>query len=320
MRRSLSVHLLLLASLGAATGCSSAPDSDMPPGRAAVVIGSRGRLPGHFSFPRGIDVDSKGRIAVADRTGRIQILSPDGKPLHEWVLPAYENGTPTGIAFDATRPGETTLLIADTHYNRILRYSLDGALVRQFGEYGETRDKMIYPTDVALDPKGNIYVTEYGLHDRVMKFTRDGELIDQWGDFGTEVGKFQRPLGLAFAPPDRLVIADTCNHRLQVFTLDGQLLGAWGEVGSGPGQFKYPYDVAIGPDGRIYVCEYGNNRVQCLDATGRSIGCYGQAGRRPGEFATPWGVAATPDGNLVVADTNNHRLQVVSPEAVAAAD
>ncbi len=303
----------LLLLLGVLTGCGKSATSDKPNNSSApllLVIGSRGRLPAHFSSPRGIDIHTDGRIAVADRTGRIQILSPQGESLVEWKLPAYDNGTPTGIIFDLTRPASPTLLVADTHYSRILRYSLEGELLHQFGEYGETPDKMIYPTDIALDPKGNLYITEYGLHDRVMKFSPEGRRIGQWGDFGTEPGQFQRPLGIVWTPPNRIVVADMGNHRLQAFTEEGELLDIWGEVGSGLGQFTYPYDLCANPDGGIIVCEYGNNRLQALDAQGRSIGLYGGPSRDPGGFATPWGVAAGPGNLLVVADTGNHRLQL----------
>ena len=302
---------VLLGLLALLAACSDPSASRQPSPGPVRVIGSHGRLPGHFSSPRGIDFHPDGRIAVADRTGRVQILSAGGAPLREWILPAFDNGTPTGIIFDAARPGTSTLLLADTHYSRILRYSLDGKLVQQFGEYGGEPGKMIYPTDIALDPRGNLYITEYGIRDRVMKFAPDGHFIQEWGDSGTEPGQFQRALGIVWIPPGRLIVADTCNHRLQVFTDDGKLLAVWGKVGKGLGEFKYPYGLCVLRDGRILVCEYGNNRLQCLSAEGKPLGFYGRAGRAAGEFATPWGVAAGPDGNAVVADTGNHRLQIL---------
>ncbi|MCX7048369.1 MAG: hypothetical protein NTX50_23150 [Candidatus Sumerlaeota bacterium] len=301
--------LSLLAILFACSRTSSAPKSGGA-GLQPEVIGSRGRLPGSLSFPRGIDFLSDGRMAVTDRTGRIQLLSPEGKPLRDWLVPRYDSGTPTRVRFDETQSSETTLLIADTHYSRILRYSLEGKLLLQFGEYGEAPGKMIYPTDIALNPKGEIYITEYGVHDRVMKFTREGVFIKQWGDFGTAPGQFQRPLALIWAPPDRLIVADTCNHRIQVFSEEGQLLEVWGGPGAGPGQFNYPYDLCRDAGGMIYVCEYGANRIQRLTPEGKPNGVFGEAGRRPGQFAAPWGIALAPKGRIAVADTENHRIQI----------
>ncbi len=275
------------------------------------VIGERGQTTGRFSYPRGIDVAQDGRVAVIDKTGRVQIFNPAGDVLREWRLPKMDNGTPTGLLFDATDPTTTTLLIADTHNARVLRCTVEGQILKTFGEYGSAPGQMIYPTNVTLDEKGNIYVTEYGERDRVLKFNRDGDFIKEWGSFGQEPGQFQRPLALLWMPPDKIIVADSCNHRLQIFTTEGELLSVWGEVGREPGQLNYPYDLALGSDGLLYVCEFGNNRIQSFDLKGNPQGIYGHAGIQAGEFGTPWGLAFAPNGDLYVADTNNHRVQVV---------
>ena len=316
LSRAIAVVLLLgLAGLGLAS-CSAgeaSTSSDLQP----RIIGFRGSSTGRFSSPRGIDLTADGRLAVVDRTGRIQIFSPEGEVITEWMIPEYDNGTPTGLIFDESDPEQTTLLIADTHYSRILRYSLDGELIGQFGEYGDEPGLMIYPTDIAVDGEGTLYITEYGgTNDRVMKFDREGNFIKEWGTLGSEPGAFQRPLGLVWDGKDRIIVADTCTHRLEVFTTEGELLEVWGELGSEPGQFNYPYDLTLGDDGLIYVAEYGNNRLQALNLKGESVALYGGPGTAPGQFHTPWGIAMGPGGSLYVADTNNHRLQVIKPEAM----
>ncbi len=296
---------LALAAL-AGSGCGQA--SGARGGDGVLVAGERGGVAGRFSFPRGIDVAADGRLAVTDRTGRVQILSDRGEPLTQWMLPKYDNGTPTGIIFDASDPSTTTLLVADTHNSRILRYSLTGRLLGQFGVYGSEPGQMIYPTDIALDADGTMYLAEYGEHDRVMVFTRSGEFVRQFGGFGSEPGRFQRPMALALSPDGRLIVADTCNHRLQVFSPEGELLTVWG--GAGTGQFNFPYDIAVDAAGRVLVAEWGNHRVQVLDEEGRTLGLLGGAGAEPGRLGQPWGVAAGRDGDHAwVADTLNHRLQ-----------
>lgn len=275
------------------------------------IIGERGSGPGRFSFPRGISIHSDGRLAVADKTGRIQILDPDGAPLAWWSLPKVDNGTPTGIIFDETDPTTDTLLVADTHNSRIFRYSLGGRLLLTFGESGSAPGQMIYPTDIALDPAGNMYLTEYGLRDRIMKFDRDGGFLTEWGGFGPEPGNFQRPMALIWAAPDRIIVADSCNHRIQVFTDTGERIATWGEVGRETGRLNYPYDLCMGPDGLLYIAEYGNNRIQCFDLAGGFRAEYGHAGALPGLFGSPWGIECDALGRVHVADTLNHRLQVI---------
>ncbi len=314
----LCVTFLILFSL--ACSKSNEPTTEISNPSGITIIGLQGRTLGHFSAPRGIDVTPSGLMAIADRTGRIQLFGPNYAPIREWPMPKMDNGTPTGVVFDSSDPATTTLLVADTHNSRIMRYSLDGKMLKMFGEYGGEVGHLIYPTNLAVDDKGFIYVTEYGEHDRVLKFDRDANFVKQWGDFGTEPGKFQRPLALIFAPPDRIIVADSCNHRIQEFTTEGELLKVWGEVGREAGKLNYPYDLTLGKDGNLYICEYGNNRIQAFDRDGKSLGCFGGPGSRVGEFATPWGIVADTNGNLRVADTLNHRVQVIETKQILKSD
>ena len=44
------------------------------------------------------------------------------------------------------------------------------------------------------------------------------------GHPGTHEGQFQRPMGLALGQEDRIYVADTGNHRVQVFSNDGKVI------------------------------------------------------------------------------------------------
>ena len=307
IRRS-AFGILALALAAASCTFEPAPHSD----GKIVEIGRRGTSPGHFNFPRAMLVTPNNDLYVFDRTGRIQRLAPDGRCLALWNLPDFSNGTPTGAAFD--RNGD--LLVADTHYSRILRYSADATTPAQFGRYGNGPGEMMYPQDVAVDADGNIYVANYGGRDRIIKFRGDGTFIKEWGDTGCGPGQFQRPMALAFLGDSDLVVADSCNHRIQRFDLDGRFVAMYGSVGQGKGLLNYPYDVATSPKGEIYVCEYGNNRISKFTRDGRLAGTLGGPGTGLGQFRCPWGVALDRAGALYVADTYNHRIQRFAPGTI----
>ena len=186
-----------------------------------------------------------------------------GEFLRDWTMPDIEKGTPTGCSFDANNH----LIVADTHYHRIIVFDIDGKQLQQFGRFGEGPGEMVYPTDVVRDKAGNYYVTEYGHTDRVLKFSPAGKFIKQWGRMGSAPGEFHRPMSIAIEN-ELLLVADSSNHRVQLFDLEGNLIRVIGEPGKAPGQFKFPYDVALDQQGRIYVCEYGNNRIQCFSPEG----------------------------------------------------
>ena len=108
---------------------------------------------------------------------------------------------------------------------------------------------------------------------------------------------------------DRIYVADSCNHRIQVFTPEGRFLRSHGQPGSGPGEFSYPYDIQVDAAGRQYVCEFGNSRIQVFDAGDQPLEVLGGPGAGPGQFNNPWSLALDARGNLYVADSQNHRVQ-----------
>ena len=163
------VLLLVLATLGC--DAPAAPSSDV------VVIGGPGAGEGRFATPRAAAWDPAGRLYVMDKTGRIQRFDGQGNYEHTWEMPSIEKGRPTGIAV----AGDGTVLIADTHYHRILRYDTDGNLKAEFGEEGTEPAQFIYPVGLAVAPDGTIYVSEFGGNDRIQVFTPEGKLLRTWG-------------------------------------------------------------------------------------------------------------------------------------------
>jgi len=130
-----------------------------------------------------------------------------------------------------------------------------------------------------------------------------------FGRAGTGPGEFNRPEGLCVDAQDRVYVADSCNHRIQIFSRDGQFIRAYGKAGAGKGELSYPYDICVDDAGRQYVCEFGNSRIQIFDANDQPLEIIGGPGVAPGRFSNPWGVALDSAGNLYVADSQNHRVQ-----------
>lgn len=222
-------------------------------------------------------------------------------------MPDWQNGKPVGVSVGP----DGNIYVPDTHYHRVVVYSPEGNEIRRWGSFGTAPGEFIYPTDVAFDARGNVFVSEYGDHDRIQVFDSKGVFLREFGRFGQGDGEFSRPQSMAIAG-ELLYIADACNHRICVFTTGGQFVRSIGGVGTRAGEFRFPYGLDIDADGKLLVCEFGNNRVQRIDpVSGKSLGIWGRAGRAAGELAYPWAVVVDHRGDVVIVDAGNNRLQVV---------
>jgi DNA-binding beta-propeller fold protein YncE len=288
MRRALI--LLLLA------GCSPAAASSAP--SAIRIIGGPGSDEGRFATPRATAWDPRGFLYVVDKTARIQKFDADGKLLKVWSTPESEKGRPTGLTVDP----KGDVLVADTHYHRVLRFSSEGALLAEFGTEGSAPGQFLYPTCIAIGPDGSLYVSEYGGSDRIQVFTPDGKYVRAWGTYGKEPGQFDRPQSIAIAG-GVIYVADAANHRVQVFNLDGKLLRGWGDL-------KYPYSVAIDPKGNVLVAEYGRHRVSKFSPEGALLATAGKPGTAPGDLNTPWSAIPIGGDRIAIVDSGNHRIQL----------
>ena len=265
--------------------------------------GGPGERDGEFLRPRAVGA-FRDEVYVIDVTGRVQVFSETGAFRRKWHMPAADNGTPTGVAFDH----DDRVLIADTHYSAIREYTPEGELLTEWGSYGSEPGNFIYPTDIARHPDGRSYISEYGMDaDRVQVFDANHTVLFTFGEFGDEAGQFSRAMAIDVLG-DLVYVCDTVNHRVQVFDLEGAFLRCIGQ-GDGDGErLKYPYDTAILPDGGVLACEYGNNRISHFSSTGGWQRSYGGPGRGPRQFHGPRGIAVSENGMVFVADTDNHRI------------
>lgn len=314
-RLSTSCSRCLLLALSALTimavaGCGNEDSAAPGPLNTVLQFGTPGRSPGQFVYPRAIDFDAGlQRIYIIDKTGRIQWFNEDGRIQQEWELPEYDQGYPTGISVN---PRTHEVFVVDTHEHRITVFTPDGAVSRMFGSYGTEPGQMIFPTDIAFAPNGNLYVSEYGGNDRIQVFDQTGsEVLFQIGEPGREDGQFSRPECVVYdAQRAELWIADSCNHRLVVTDPEGRWLFTVGQAGTQPGDLSYPYSILLQEDRTVLVAEYGNNRIQHLDRSGKSLGIYGETGQEAGYLKTPWAMTASND-LLYILDSGNNRVQVI---------
>jgi ABC-type Fe3+ transport system permease subunit/sugar lactone lactonase YvrE len=292
------------------SGCGSSSSGELALDSAIFdrveVIGSRGTGLGQFNKPRSVAVDKEDNLYVVDITGRVQKFTPEGQYQAYWRFPVTDMGQPKGMACDEAG----NIVVLEPHYARVNHFTPSGQLIGQWGERGTIAGRLSFPRAVVVCGDGDLLVSEYGPVERVQRFRAETWEVE-WVIDGATPGAlpFNRPEGLGLDEQERIYVADSCNHRIQIYDREGRFLRAHGRAGEGVGEFSYPYDIRIDAMGRQYVCEFGNSRIQILDREDRPLEILGGPGSAPGQLNNPWSLALDSRGNLYVADTLNHRVQ-----------
>jgi len=87
------------------------------------------------------------------------------------------------------------------------------------------------PTNLALDSKGNIYVSDSGAF-RVQVYDANGGFVRSVGEMGDGFGQFARVKGIAVDRENRLYAVDAMSQVVQIFNEEGKLLTWFGEPGA----------------------------------------------------------------------------------------
>lgn len=214
---------------------------------------------GRLSKPIGVAVDGQGTVFVADGTlKRVFGYAQDGRVTVN-IGRFGELANPSGLAIDRSRD---RLYVADAALHRIASYStLDGALISTFGKRGSEPGAFNFPTNLAVDAGGRLYVADT-LNFRIQVFDVDGTFLKEFGTLGDMPGTLNRPKGLGIDSDGHIYVVDSSFDNFQIFDSDGQLLLSVGAGGNKPGEFSLPAGLFIDEQDRIYVADQGNSRVQ----------------------------------------------------------
>lgn len=244
---------------------------------------------------------------------------------------------PSDIAIDSSG----NLIVADNNNHRVQKLDSSGSFLFKLGAFGGNGTsgngdgEFWFPFGVATDSSNNIYVTDT-TNSRIEKFDSSGNYIG-WLGFcnsgsncnlgnstsmgfsctastcsapigSTGNGHFNGPKGIAIDSSDKIYVADTSNHRVQIFDSSGNFLSKFGGFGSGDGQFSSPIAITTN-NSEIIIADTGNNRVQIFDSSGVFQLKFGSSGSGDGQFDSPEGIEVDSLSNIFVSDKNNLRIQ-----------
>ena len=222
--------------------------------------GSRGTGTSKFNYPKGLAVDrTSGAVYVCD-TDNGQIKKYDNNGVFVWQVNAAKGSLGADVAPDGS------LYIADTANARVLQLAAaTGARLQVIGTRGSGTGQFQYPTGVAVDTDGSIWVTDT-TRDIVQHLSATGAYLGQVASRGTGDNRLQEGWDVEVFGND-ILVSDAATDQIKVWTKQGTFVTAFGSTGTGLGQFQQPKGMDLTPDGRLFVEEQLGERVQELRVT-----------------------------------------------------
>ena len=196
---------------------------------------------GRMKRPINLTIDADGTRYVTD-TGRDQVLVYDRD--NKYVGAFGEQGQFRPV--DTAIVGDRLYVVDIQHHEIQVLDKKSGKLQFKFGKPGSKEGELYHPTNIAIGPNGDVFVTETS-NFRVQRFTAEGKTLRTYGEVGDTPGKFARPKGIALDRAGRLYVADAAFQNVQIFDPNGLLLMAFGQPESGDG-LSLPAAIAIDYD------------------------------------------------------------------------
>jgi sugar lactone lactonase YvrE len=275
-----------------------------------------------FNSPSGLAVDGKGNVYVADSAnnavrkvdtnGQVTTLGGNG-------VPGKKDGKGAEASFnhpsDVAVTADGIVYVADSLNHVIRKIATDGtvstlnrasnrAILIRPGEAsfaGEYQDgslveaKFNEPAGLALDSKGNLYVSDTG--NQLVRY------IDlQAGTVKTVAGS------------TALLSNNTIYEKNELYAggdyADGEALKA---------KFDFPKGLTVTSEGGVLIADSLNHAIRyLLDGKVTTISGTVQTGETDGveraaEFYNPSDVIVTAQGNLIIADASNNKIRKITP-------
>ncbi len=230
---------------------------------------------------------------------------------------------PYGIAIDGTN----NVFISNSYRQYIIKIT-PANIITIFAGFPNSQGKangqgesasFLYPTGLAVDPTGNIYVAD-SENALIREITPTG-LVSTFAGTGSQGSSngpvasatFYFPNGVALDPTGNVYVADNSNNYLRKIDVTKNISSQAGSYGQ--------FGITVDASGNIYLADGNSHVIHKVTPAGVLTTFAGTAGT-PGnidgagaaaQFNTPRGLTIDQSGNLYVADSGNHKIRKIDP-------
>lgn len=191
-----------------------------------------------------------------------------------------------------------------------------------------------WPTGVAVDDRGNIYVADF-LNNLIRKINSKGVVATFIGsghsgfaDGKGRMAHLKGPDNIAIDKDGNIYVADSDNFRIRRITSDGIIttIAGSGIKGYKDGDWKtamfaYPTGIAVDGDGNVFVADRGSHAIRKIMAGGNVVTiagngypAYADGSGIETHFREPVSLAVDHTGNVYVADSGNNSIRKITPD------
>jgi DNA-binding beta-propeller fold protein YncE len=267
-----------------------------------------------LAVPEEVDLNQAASAAI-DADGHVFVLSRGEQPFLEFdrqgqFVRAFGKGLFTR-AHSLTIDGAGDFWVTDVSAHVVMKLDRNGRVLMTLGTEGESgawdeaagQHLFDEPTDVAIAPNGDVFVTQgHSRGDpRVFKFDANGHFVKTWGGRGSLPWEFVVAHSIDIGADGLVYVADRENRRILVFDTDGTFVKGWVYQGMA-------CSIDLGDDGHIYMTTGFDGQIVELDENGRVVGVTGMPGDGPGEYGEAHDLVASADGAIYVTDVVNRRV------------
>ena len=251
-------------------GMGTGPMVTFPSNATVNTLGNGASLPsGGFSSPKDVAVDGSGNVYVAD---------------------TVHNAVEEILAVGGVVSSSSTVI------------TLSIGASNSFGGFS-------YPTGVAVDGSGNVYVADHG-NGAVEEIMAVGGVIPASPTINTLGSGFSSPQGVAVDGSGNVYVADTGNNAVEEMLAVGGVIPASPTITTLGSGFGNPSGVAVDGGGNVYIADQ-NNDVGTVEeivagtggATSGTVSSGSTVLTLSGNFNGPSGVAVDGSGNVYGADS-----------------
>ena len=206
------------------------------------------KRPDHVSgvgWVSGLAIDDKDQVWFFRKgPDPVQVYTTDGEFVRTWGKNRFKD--PHQLRIDH----EGNIWVADFGLHIVQKFTPEGKELLTLGvrgEPGEDETHFNMPTDMAITPTGEIFVSDGYGNRRIVHFDKEGKCIKTWGQYGSTPGRFVLPHAIVLDSEGRLYVADRNSARIQIFDQEGNLLDQWSNM-------IMPWGMSITDDDAIWVC------------------------------------------------------------------